>query len=71
MAYVTVDVDLAEFDDDELAEELRERGFKVYEDDQPYSDNELVTLIYENKRLGKDYTKLLDDLIYQMIGRVL
>lgn len=29
MAYVTVDVDLNEFDDDELVEEVKSRGFTV------------------------------------------
>ena len=32
MPYVTVDVDLNEFDDDELIEELEHRGFNVSSD---------------------------------------
>lgn len=72
MAWVTVDVELDEFEDDELVEELESRGFKVYDEDSTsYTQQELVNLIYQNKRLGKDYDKLLDDLIYQTIGRVL
>lgn len=72
MTYVTVDVDLCEFDDEELVEELQSRGFTVYEDDKtPYTEKELMYMVYENKRSGKDYNKLLDDLIYQSIGRVL
>ena len=33
MAYVTVDVDLDEFDDDELVEEVKTRGYTVVEED--------------------------------------
>lgn len=72
MVWVTVDVELDEFEDDELVEELESRGFKVYDEDSTaYTQNEMINLIYQNKRLGKDYDKLLDDLIYQTIGRVL
>ena len=34
MAYVTVDVELDEFDDDELVEELESRGFIVNNNDK-------------------------------------
>lgn len=34
MAYVTVDVDLDEFDNDELIEEVKARGFTVVEADE-------------------------------------
>lgn len=33
MAYVTVDVDLDEFDDDELVEEVKARGYTVVEEE--------------------------------------
>jgi hypothetical protein len=41
MAYVTVDVDvyLDEFDNDELVEELKARGYHVQ--DEPFEDNKL------------------------------
>ena len=39
MAYVTVDVDLDEFDDDEIVEELKDRGYHVQ--DEPFEDNKL------------------------------
>lgn len=32
MAYISVDVDLDEFDDEELIEELESRRYKVFED---------------------------------------
>lgn len=34
MAYVTVDVDIEEFDDDDLIEELESRGYTVIEEDE-------------------------------------
>ena len=34
MAYVTVDVDIDEFDDDDLIEELESRGYTVEKDDE-------------------------------------
>ena len=64
--YVSVDVDLAEFDTDDLIEELESRGQIVGDK----TDNAvLVRLIYEKRRLGQDYQRELDELIYQVTGR--
>ena len=38
MPYVTVDVDLDEFDDDELVEELEHRGYKVDDNNKELED---------------------------------
>lgn len=70
MTYVTVDVDLVEFDTDDLKEELRARGYYVSEINGP-SGNELIRTIYEKRRLGQDFEKELDTLIYNEIGRIL
>ena len=35
MAYISVHVELEEFDDDELIEELESRGYKVFERNLP------------------------------------
>ena len=66
---VEVDVDLDDFDDDDLIDELQRRGkgFEV----QSHTPTELVTKIYENRRLGKDYQEALDELIYVTIGKVI
>lgn len=66
---VEVDVDLEDFDDDDLIDELerRGRGFDVNNNNA----TELVTQIYEKRRIGQDYQKELDDLIYVTLGRVL
>lgn len=63
-----VEVDLDDFDTDDLIEELTKRG-KGFEVDS-HTPSELVTAIYEKRRLGKDYQRELDDLIYIAIGKV-
>ena len=69
MTYVTVDVDLSEFDTEDLLEELDSRG-ELPSQLYPDSD-ELLSEIYELRRLGKDYDKLLDQYIYQKLGRAI
>ncbi len=65
---VEVDVDLDDFDDYDLIEELERRGkgFEV----AGKTPTELVTKIYEKRRLGKDYQEELNELIYVAIGKV-
>ena len=65
---VEVDVSLADFYDEDLIEELesRGRGFEV----NSRTPTELVTKIYERRRLGQDYQQELDELIYVAIGKV-
>lgn len=66
---VEVDVDLDDFDDNDLIEELerRGRGFDV----ASQTPTELVTKIYELRRNGRDYQRELDELIYTVIGKIL
>ena len=48
MAYVTVDVDLDEFDDDELVEEVKARGYTIVEEEEVEKfDMEDWTLLLE------------------------
>ena len=65
---VEVDVSLEDFEDDDLIDELQRRGkgFEV----ESQTPTELVTKIYEKRRLGKDYQTDLDELIYVAIGKV-
>ena len=65
---VEVDVELDDFDDDDLIDELerRGRGFEV----AGQAPTELVTKIWEKRRLGKDYQQELDELIYVAIGKI-
>lgn len=67
MTYVTVDVDLSDFDTGELVEELESRGEVI----GGYNNNSLVAAIYEKRRLGQDYQTELDTLIYEVTGRIL
>ena len=66
--YVEVDVELTDFDTDDLIEELESRGMGMEVASQ--SGTELVTAIYEKRRLGQDYQRELDELIYVAIGKI-
>jgi hypothetical protein len=66
---VEVDVDLHDFDTDDLIEELEERG-ELPSSTGPYDSNELVQQIWMLRRNGKDYQRVLDDLIYAVTGRI-
>jgi hypothetical protein len=65
---VEIDVDLSDFDTDDLLEELESRGHPAVD---VGDGNSLVHSIYEKRRLGKDYQTELDQLIYQVTGRAL
>lgn len=65
---VEVDVELSDFDTDDLVEELESRGLGFEIASQ--SGTELLTAIYQKRRLGQDYQRELDDLIYVGIGRI-
>jgi len=65
---VEVDVELDDFDTDELIDELERRGAGVLD----YGDGtEVLRAIYEKRRLGKDYQQELDQLIWLGLGKVL
>jgi len=65
---VEVDVDLSEFDTDDLIEELESRGAGV---EPEFGDGkELLRTIYEKRRLGQDYQTELDQLIWLGLGKV-
>jgi hypothetical protein len=65
---VEVDVDLADFDTDDLIEELESRGAGATD----YGDGkEILQAIYEKRRLNKDYQAELEQLIWLGLGKVL
>ena len=66
--YVEVEVELSDFDTDDLIEELESRGKGMEVASQ--SGTELLTTIYEKRRLGQDYQRELDELIYVGIGKI-
>jgi len=61
---VEVDVDLSEFTTEDLIEELKHR------DDRYVPTNGLIETIFEKRRAGQDFSRELDDLIYNTIGRI-
>jgi hypothetical protein len=64
---VEVDVDLTDFDTDDLIEELESRGAGATD----YGDGkEILQVIYEKRRMNKDYQQELDQLIWLGIGRI-
>ena len=65
---VEIDVELDDFDDQDLIDELerRGRGFEV----AGRAPTDLVRTIYEKRRTGRDYQQELDELIYVAIGRI-
>jgi hypothetical protein len=73
MKYVTaeVEVDLSEFDTDDLIEELESRGMDY---NTKYVDGEemrvLLETIWQKRRIGKDYQHELDGLIRGVLGKV-
>ncbi len=76
MPYINVDLD--DFSDDDIRDEYESRGLhpadgmdlNTYEVDGD-TMRELLNAIFEKRRLGKDFTKELDDMIYYGLGRVL
>ena len=52
--WTTVDVELDDFADEDLIEELQKRGKGM--EVASRSGTELLTAIYEKRRLGQDYT---------------
>lgn len=66
---VEVEVDISEFDTDDLIEELQDRGSLPTEGDDDAKG--LVYAIWLKRRLGNhDYQTELDNLIYQVLGHV-
>lgn len=66
---VEVDVSLEDFDDLDLIEELERRGQGL--EVSSTSSTELVTDIWQKRRLGQDYQHELDALIYATLGKIL
>ena len=64
---VEVDVDLSDFDTDDLIDELESRGAGTGE----FGDGkDILQVIYEKRRLGRDYQPELEQLIWLGLGRI-
>jgi len=65
---VEVDVDISEFDTEDLLEELEARGSLPVEGSD--DAQEIVEKIWMLRRYGKDYQRELNDLIYRVLGKI-
>jgi hypothetical protein len=65
---VEVDVDISEFDTDDLLEELEERGALPPEGN--VNAKELVEQIYNHRQRGRDFGRELDQLFYVVLGKL-
>ena len=71
MVYKTieVEVDLSDYSDEDLLDELDERrgGSGIY----VTSERSLLHIIWEKRRLNQDFTKEIDLLIYDALGKTI
>ena len=63
---VEVDVELSDFDTEDLLEELECRGTGTMEH---HDGREFLEAIYQKRRLGQDYQQELDKLIWLGLGK--
>ena len=66
--WTTVDVELTDFDTDDLLDELESRGALPVEGDD--NAKEIVEQMYQLRRTGRPYDHLMDNLFYSVLGRV-
>ena len=70
-ATVEVEVDLEDFDTDDLIHELERRGCDYNTQDVDGDANrEILDQIYHLRRTGQDYQPQLDSLIWNIVGRL-
>ena len=65
---VEVEVNRTDFETEDLIEELEDRGQSM--GNGPYDSKELLEQIWMLRRNGKDYQRQLDNLIYNVTGRI-
>ena len=66
---VEVEVDLTDFETEDLLDELESRGSLPA--DVPGDSKDLVEAIWLRRRNGQDYDDLVDKLIYNVTGHVI
>jgi len=66
---VEVDVDLVDFDTDDILEELERRGDLPVE--EAGAAKTIVEQIYYLRRQGQPWEHLMDELMYAVMGRVI
>jgi hypothetical protein len=68
---VEVEVDLGDFETEDLIEELESRDELPPSTTGPYDAKELVEQIWMLRRNGKNYDAPLDQLVYAVTGRII
>ena len=68
MAYITteVNIDLSDFDTEDLLDELESRNNLP-----EFQAKQMIESIYLKRRIGQDYQKELDTLIYEVMGKII
>jgi len=69
--YVDIDVDLDDFEDEDIIEEAERRGLAITGFRTPGDNRDLLQQIFEKRRTGQNFDRELDDLIYNGLGRVI
>jgi len=64
---IDVDVDFDQFDDRDLIDELKSRGYAVNSESSAFK---IVEELHQLRRTGKDYNQVIDHLIYTAIGKI-
>ena len=73
MAYVEVEVDLNQFADDELVDEIQNRGYSVNDVEFTEQNDKILSIIetiWQKRRTNQDFSADLDNLIYESIGKL-
>jgi len=72
MTYISVDVDvdISEFNEDEIADYLRDNGYTVTDTSDTRTENQLIAAMYELYRDKKPIDAELRELFYTTIGRI-
>jgi len=63
---VEVDVDMSDFSDEDILEEVKLRGLNI----DGTNNNELINNIFQLRRLGKPFERELDEYLYLKTGRI-
>ena len=64
--YVDIDVDMDDFDDEDIIAEFERRSLGI----APGDSEGLLRTIFEKRRTGQDFERELDQLIYNGLGRL-
>lgn len=67
--YIDIDVDMDDFEDNDILEEMERRGLGTVA--SPGDNLALLESIFQKRRTGQSFEQELDQLIYNSLGRIL